>query len=353
MDEELYDLNSLIVSRIPTVRDVIDELVIYNHYAPDLKLNGANRDPFLPADTPERSPSFSLYEKNGRISFKDHSSGKHGDIYTFVELWYERFKGVKLEMRDLNRVMYYDLKLSNTGAVNNLLFFEDDESGPRQFKGHKTERFGLQVKDIGWTSWAQDYWTNKYGICPSILKAYYCGHAKEVWATPPGKKTYLWGVSTPESPIFYFYFPKTGHMKCYRPKEKGKKKWIMNCDNNTDVQGYYQMKIQLTKPKLVIFTKAMKEVMFYRSFHIDALAIHGENHHFTDDFIRHVRKYSDHQLAVYDNDYPGRKAAVRFRERHGVEQFLIQGAKNITDLWEKDPDKVRYYIDLLKITYDI
>lgn len=351
MNEDLFDASMLITNgKLPMVRDIIDEMEIYRFYAPDLRM-GTQKSPLR---LEIKSPSFGLYEKHGKINYKDHSEGDQGDIYDFVIAWYRVYKQQEISIHNINKVIYYDMHLGGNETVQSELFFNDDHVGPIQRKSAKNERWQLQVKDIGWTEWALDYWIKCYNIAPSILKSYKCGHAKEVWATPPGRKTYLWGVSTKENPIYYFYFPRTGHIKCYRPKEKSKKKkWIMNCDNETDVQGYDQMKIKLTRPKLVIFTKAMKECMFYRSYHLDAIAIHGESHNFTEDFIRHIKKYSTYQLGIYDNDYPGKRAAVRFRQRHGIEQFLIKEAKNITDLWEKDAHRAEHYIDLLKTTYGI
>lgn len=352
MDESLYDSSLLITTgRIPIVKEIIPEIEIYQHYAPLIRM-GLQKSPLRPE---VKSASFSLYEANDKISFKDHgSTGTQGDVYDFVQEWYRVHMQKEISMRDINKIIYYDMKLSDRETVNHDLFFNDDETGPRMHRREKRGLFKIQVKDIGWTSWAQGYWIDTYGICPSILSAYKTGHAKEVWVTPPGKETYLWGVSTEQNPIFYFYFPLTQHIKCYRPFEKNhKKKWIMNCDNSTDIQGYYQLKIKQTLPKLIIFTKAMKEIMFYRSFHVDAIAIHGENHYFDPDFIRHIKKYSTYQLGLYDNDKPGRHAAWELRRRSQIPLAIIQEAKNITDLWEQKPHKVLDYINRLKNHYQL
>lgn len=351
MDNNLFDESLLITNgKIPIVREIIPEILIYQHYEPRLHL-GTQHSPLR---IEKKTPSFGLYENNGKLCFKDHGHGQQGDVYDFVQQWYKVRKNVEISNKDINRTIYYDMKLSNRKTVDGSLFYNDIEVGPRQFKNTKGGKFRLQVNDVGWTDWAMAYWIERYNISPAILNAYYVGHAKEVWATPPGKKTYLWGVSTRENPIYYFYFPESGNMKCYRPMEKNKKKkWIMNCDNNTDIQGYAQIQIKQTLPKLIIFTKALKEIMFYRSFHVDAIAIHGENHHFNPDFIRHIKKYSTHQLSIYDGDWPGKRAAIDLKNRHNIPAFLIQGAKNITDLWEIDKSLVMDHIELLKEAYQL
>jgi hypothetical protein len=350
MNADLFNEDLLITNgKIPIVKEVVPELMIYQHYAPDLHL-GTQVSPFR---LEKNSPSFGLYEANGKISFKDHGHGAQGDIYDFVRQWYKQFKDRDITQQEINAVIYYDMKLSENSTVDYSMFFTN-EAGPHQFKNERKGKFKLQVNDIGWTDWALEYWIERYNIAPSILNRYYCGHAKEVWATPPGKKTYLWGVSTPQSPIFYFYFPLTGNMKCYAPMEKKKnRKWIMNCDNATDIQGYHQIQIKKTRPKLVIFTKAMKEIMFYRSFHLDGLAIHGESHYYSDDFIRHIKKYSDHQLGVLDNDRAGQHASWMLRKKNKIVVSFIEQAKNITDLWEKEPHAVEDYMLFIKDYYKL
>lgn len=351
MNENLFDESLLITNgKLPIVKEIIPELVIYQHYCPDIHM-GTQRSPFRPE---LKTPSFALYEFEGKISFKDHGHGDQGDIYDFVQQWYKLFKNKEIDMHDINRIIYYDMKLSERSTVDGTLFFNDAETGPNQFKNERKGKFKIQVNDIGWTSWAQGYWIDRYNIAPSILNAYFVGHAKEVWATPPGKKTYLWGVSTEANPIFYFFFPESNNIKCYRPFEKNKKKkWLMNCDNDTDIQGYRQMRIEKTKPKLVIITKAMKEVMFYRSFHLDAIAIHGENHYYSPEFIQNIKNNSIYQLGILDNDKPGLHASWMLRHKTGIPVSFITEAKNITDLWEKDPHAVEEYMLFIKEYYQL
>jgi hypothetical protein len=352
--DELFDLSSLVIpGKSKKVTDYVSELEIYKHYYPEAQIANHQKNPFTPSSK-TLSLSIAQYRK-GYLGWKDHSTGETGSVYEFVKLWYKRFKGVNLDnFGELNQQIWKDLKVDGKTLIEQTSLFDESEGlGPASSK-RKTARFQIAVTDRGWTKATMGYWVNRLGICPSILEAYHCGHAKEVWATPPGKATFLWGVSTDENPIFYFHFPATNHIKCYAPFSKTKRnKWIMNCDNLTDIQGYEQLHIKQNRPKVIIFTKAMKEIMFYRSFHLDAIAIHGESHRFHPDFIRHIKKYSEHQFSFYDNDFPGKRAAIKLQRDTGIEPFLIQGPKNITDLWEKDPQAVWRYIGLFKDKYQL
>lgn len=360
--ESLYDESLLVTTgKKSKVTDYIPEIDIYEFYWPEIKL-GTQKNPFK---LESKSPSFCLYYNDSKLEWKDQSgSGQitptsnkgvagQGDIFDFVGLWYKRFKDIELAgFAQQNEAIWQDMGLDQRELVERTLFSED-QMGPKGKKKKKEGSFEIAVVDNGWTKWSLGYWVRTYGICPGILEAYNCGHAQEVWVTPPGKATYLWGVSTKHNPIFYFHFPRTGHIKVYAPFAEKDKKWIMNCDNLTDIQGYDQLQLKTNRPKVIIFTKAMKEIMFYRSFHLDAIAIHGEAHRFHPDFIRHIKKYSQYQFSFYDNDWPGKKSAIRLQHDTGIEPFIIPGPKNITDLWEQNPKEIWQYMDRLKAKYSL
>lgn len=347
MNTELYD-EEMLGSAGDKRKEAIlgyDQLKIYQHYVPSIQM-GFQLSPF---DSSDRRPGFSLYNADGRIRWKDHGSARVStDIFDFVQQWYWTFKEKRLSFPETVDIIWYDMKLQPGQIVNTNIFFHSDED----YKIHKTSSLGkthLDIKDTGWTSWAYSYWTDTYGIYPAMLEEYVVGHAKEVWYTKPGKPTLLWGVSTPDYPIYYFYFPHTGNVKVYAPfgvAGNKNKKWINNATNTYDVQGYYQLHIKQRRPLVVVFTKAMKECMFLRSFGIDGIAPHGESHQFTDDFIRHIRKYSTYQFSFYDSDWPGRRSAIMLQRRHGIDPFITSEAKNITDLWEHNPQALDRYADL-------
>lgn len=342
MEQELYDDESMGYNIHGFSKEEIygyDQLKIYQHYEPTLHM-GMQKNPLYD----DIRASLSLYEREGKVLWKDHGNGYFGgDIFAFVQHWYKKNRERTLGFREIIKTIHFDMKLEAGFTVNPALFFHDDDTG--HILQRAREKSLVQVKDIGWTDWALAYWEERYNICPAILEEYNVGHAKEVWVTRPGKRTYLWGVSTRYSPIYYFYFPLSENIKCYAPMARGMKKWVGNANNITDVQGYHQLHIKQRRPEVIIFTKAMKEVMFYRSLGIDAIAGHGENHHFADDFIRHIKAYSGYQFSLYDNDWPGRKGALLLRNMHGIPIALTKEAKNITDLWEKKPKLIQKYAE--------
>jgi len=92
------------------------------------------------------------------------------------------------------------------------------------------------------------------------------------------------------NPAYYFYFPWTQHLKCYRPLELDKtKKFLGTIDNNIDIQGLYQVNVEKMKPRVMVLQKAMKEVAFLKMFGIFAIAVHGENHRYSKEFIDYLK----------------------------------------------------------------
>lgn len=341
---DLFDFDQIDRQNAERTVKYIDQMSIYRHYESSAKL-GSQRSYFRT----ERTASFGIFERNGKILWKDQGNGDHGDVYEFVRQWYLKNKGKDMSFHEVNVAIIEDMKLLQAPDKNGRII--DINGNPLySIKAERKEPTLIQVKDRGWTNWAYNYWIERYLISPNILELYYTGHAKEVFVTPPGKPVYLWGVSVKDDPIFYVHFPISGHVKCYRPFAKDKKKkWISNCDNDTDIQGYHQLDIKVRHPELVIFTKANKEIMFYRSLHVDAIAIHGENHYYTTDFIRHIKKYSDKQLFILDNDKAGIEAAEKMSTLYNIPWRTIKEAKNITDLWEKSPKLVDQYLTGLKL----
>ncbi len=197
------------------------------------------------------------------------------------------------------------------------------------------------------------FWS-RLGITENILDAYHVGFATEVWLyiSNNGSMTDMrWGRSTVEDPIFFYHFPESGHVKCYRPLTKDKKaKWISTANNDTDIQGLAQCDIEIRKPRLLVLVKSMKEVLFCRQFGIDAIAFHGENHIPTPEQIAYFRKYCGFLISLYDNDFAGIRGGIFLRNTYNIPNYFIPlcyGAKDPTDLYVKDAKRCLLLIDIL------
>jgi hypothetical protein len=306
-------------------RKVTDEEQLYKLFAKQF--------PKTPISSPfrvDKHPSFTYYKKRGRWFWYDQSTGEGGDIYDYIR-------------RDQNHLDSFQDVLS---FINEKLFLRLEQ--PVQYRHVRVlDKQSRIMKNLTRTvfmqvirkKWSQDEYTlwNRWNISPDILSYYRVYAASQLWKRNEEEQMELLWVRRDDNPIFFYHFPRTRHIKAYRPLEQDKKHKFIGNASSEDVQGYEQCRIKERRPHLLILTKAMKECMFYRSWGMDAMAKQGEGHHIDPDFIRHLRRYCGRIISFYDNDRAGIHGAWQLRNEFGIPAFFIPKqfkAKNITDLWQ-------------------
>lgn len=82
----------------------------------------------------------------------------------------------------------------------------------------------------------------------------------------------------------------------------------------------------------------MKDVMLLRELGYDSMAIHGENHKFNEDFIRHIKKYRTNIISLYDRDNAGILGAKYLWKNYKIKPYFIPkkyNTKDISDLYKE------------------
>ncbi len=87
---ELFDLKMIDRQTAKKATDYINELSIYKHYEPNIKI-GLQKSFFRE----EKTGSFSLYVRDGKLLWKDFGNGDHGNVFEFVRYWYLKHKTKK------------------------------------------------------------------------------------------------------------------------------------------------------------------------------------------------------------------------------------------------------------------
>ncbi len=332
----LIDFNNTtdIVINLENILKIVNEESVYRYYYPGKFYIGLHKSPFRN----DRKSSFSIYITRGRIKWRDHSTGERGDCVDLV------MKVTGLTQHESLERIYLDL-IKNTSVKRTRI-----ESITPEIDLSINSKPYADIKIVNRVSSYQDdlYWL-RYNITRDIRDSYYTGVADKVYLNNK-----LWATYSNHNPIYYYYFPDTDHLKIYRPFEKNSK-WLGNVDNNQDIQGYYQCDIKNREIGLLVLTKSMKDVMFLRSFGIDAMAINGENHEFNADFIRHLRKYCKNIVSLYDNDKAGVLAALKLWRTHHIPAIFIPRrweSKDTTDLWIDNKPKCILFINKLKAIRD-
>lgn len=125
----------------------------------------------------------------------------------------------------------------------------------------------LQVKVREFEPEDLDYW-GTFGISLSTLKLFNVFAVHSVYMDKRLIKR-----STKKNPIYAYFFPKTGHLKIYRPLTPiSEDKWMGNV-NDQDINGLDQL--DYFGDQLII-TKSLKDVMTLYELGISSIAPQGE-----------------------------------------------------------------------------
>lgn len=309
----------------------LTETEIYSYYFPGNFSMGLHRSPFHRDVT----PSFSVYTKNRTIRWKDYSKGIGGNVFELVMF----IKHCSYE--ESLQVIYDDLiKNKNVKYITK----QDEVQNVQEIKPKiiSVEAVEFEFQDI--------LHFQNFNISKDILDMYHTGRANKLFLNG----NLHWEYKD-HNPCYYYYYPHSAHYKGYKPLEINKRiKWISNTNNDEDIEGYYQCNIKNRNIETLILTKARKDVMFYRSFDIDAMAIQGEGHHFNPDFIRHIKKYCKRIYSQYDNDAAGLRASLNLWRNHQIPPIIIPrrwGNKDATDLWKYNKPKGYEFIKRIKNGY--
>ena len=253
----------------------------------------------------DNKPSTSFYQSqlNGRIKLKDFSTG---DIYgpvDFVKTLYN------LTYPQALRKIVADFQLINTNSIDNTIKGQIKEHNkPIEPKKDKI----IQITPRQWEFEDMAYW-NSYGIMRiDTLKKFNVYPVEKLWIN---KKS----ISIHKQELCYaYYFPHTNHIKIYYPNRVDNK-WLGNCSNETDTQGYYPLEIKKNKPELIIISKAMKDCLFFYERGIAAVAPHSEGAKINPDFIRHLNKYCGSVRSLFDKDESGKKGSEYLLKEFGIQ----------------------------------
>ena len=87
--------------------------------------------------------------------------------------------------------------------------------------------------------------------------------------------------------------------------------------------------------------------MLLREFGIDAMAIHGENSTYDQDFIRHIKKYCKNIMSLYDWDEAGYKASDKLLEKYQIipipkPNYL--NCKDLSDCYRENSELTKQFI---------
>lgn len=310
-----------------------DSLLWRFYLGQDYELGRSIRAPYRDDHDPSFCLTYNL--KSGKILGKDHGKGKfHGDVFDYIMMVYrlDYYSSMVKVNLDFDLGLNYSAQKCSMGTTRVERY---DPSLDTFVIKHQSERL-LQYlrRDADQTD--LDYWAT-YGISRQTLQRYRVCAVQKVFLEHS-----QYYAHKEEDRCYAYWFPRTEYrskesLKCYWPW-RTKHRFLGNASNDMGVQGYDQCSIaRHEKGHLLVITKSLKDCMVLHEFGIDAIAAHGESHKFSVDFMRHLYKYYDRIVSIYDRDATGVKGARYLWKEYKVCPYLINKkykCKDISDLYK-------------------
>lgn len=268
----------------------------------------------------DHRPTCSFF-RSKELMFKDFATGQCLNVFGVVQEMFhcDYWKSLRIIANDFNIVKDNSLH-KNSGKINS-----------HPIKLTEKEPSNIQVEIQPFTKLELKWW-NKYGITPEILKLYNVYSCKNIFLNGS-----VCATSQQHCPIFGYYGKKYQGRelwRCYFPKRKSYK-WITNWPSKK-IQGYEQLP---KKGKLLIVTKAMKDVMCLYSMNLSACAPNSENQFLSEVMLTELKSRFERIVVFFDNDRAGIYNMAKLRRQHPelIYTFIPKeyGAKDISDFYKK------------------
>ncbi len=269
---------------------------------------------------------FFIHKNSGSVWMKDFAGYFTGDCFSLVMHihsipFYTSLKRIDQDFR---------LSLFYTGEVNN----REEVSSQKEVYEKKRKEFksttGLAIKRQSFTETDLKYWS-AFNVGFDILKLYNVYSTKIVWKIVEGQHKRILDYSKTK-PMYTYVI--NDRMKIYRPLADTEDdiKWISNTKAE-DYQGLNQLH-ELDRTDVCFITKSMKDVMVMHSLGYPAVAPQSEQANLHDWLIDSLQDRYEDIFIFYDNDPPGKAAALKEAEVKGLVYMYIpeeEGAKDISD----------------------
>lgn len=250
----------------------------------------------------DKSPSFRISSKNGRIYWTDYSNGDRGNLISFL------LKYFNCSYHELYGKVDYSKPVkavhSNTAPI-------------KYYYEHKS----LTTKDY-------DHW-GQYRIDYKLLEKYNVKACSYIYMIK-GESNFTFHNELYDKGLCYHYQVEDKH-RFYRPLDKGHRKWLGNIYPN-----YFG-----SMSNNLIITSSLKDVMVLDYFGYNAIALASESSPLTSNVLQAIRHCNEISL-FYDYD----KAGIHYSSMlsHSIESLTGKSVKRLfTNNELKDPsDYVKY-----------
>lgn len=292
-------------------RNNIDDLNLLNKYFGIEKVPNLINSPFRE----DRNPSFALfYDNEGKIRFKDFSTGESGNIFNLLE------KAWNMSYIDVMRTLIRDDEVS-------AMISQQQTRKPR-----KNTDTVIEVKVRRWLKHDVEYWKS-YGISREFLnfaEVYPISHIFFI----KNEKT---DIINAEKYAYVYVERRDGvvYKKIYQPLCKNKRyKWFSKM--NGGIISLWD-KIPESGDTLIICSSLKDALCLWENTGYPCIALQGEGYSMNQDVVDTLKQRFDKVVISFDGDDPGIENAKKLSIETGLKYYntpKIGKSKDWSDLYK-------------------
>jgi len=299
-------------SLIVDLKEVPREWVFEHYLNLPMKLSGQDeviKSAFNPVD---KNPSMSIYfdRKVNFYRYKDFSTDKGGDGIQLVQDLFTLSRG------DASRKIIED--------YGQWLLVSDPEANIREYKVRAKYKLKIFTKR-SWTTKDRYYWT-KFKIGSKLLEKYHVVPLSNY--TLIREDEYGTDELSIDGLMIYGFFRADGRLyKIYQPMLK-ENKFIK-------IESFIQGSEQLTYEKdYLVISSALKDLMALEVLNfsnVESVAPDSENSFLPDSIVAAYKHKYKAIVVLFDNDDPGKKAMIKWKERFNIPGVMLPLSKDLSD----------------------
>lgn len=297
-------------------RNSIDDLNLLNKYFGIEKVPVCISSPLRE----DRNPSFALfYDSNGRIHYKDFSTGESGNMFDLLgKVW-------NMSYMDVMRTLIKDDGI--TAMIS-------------QGQGRKPRRNSdtiIEVKVRRWLKHDLEYWSS-YGISKNFLKFAEVYPISHIFFIKENKTD----VIDADKYAYVYVERRDGvvYKKIYQPLCKNKRyKWFSKM--NGGIISLWD-KIPENGDLLVICSSLKDALCLWENTGIPCIALQGEGYSMNADVVGELKQRFDDIAILFDNDKSGISDGVKLSESTGFHNVVLpkfDWGKDVSDYYKGLEDK--------------
>lgn len=281
-------IDDLILSE-QSILERVDEYALYCFYLKYPPEIGATLiSPIRTPDNPDTTGSFRIFvptriKTNVEYLWIDNGTGQKGNIFRMISLMYGGISPLSV-LRLIDR----DFSLGFSDGSSEIIHHRIISSVAPKIM----EACDIKVRSRPLSETDMAYW-GKYGIGRRTLDIYNVTSVDMYWLNKHQKHPRVVGKNT----LCYAYRIWSKY-KIYQPYAERSKKF-RNDFTSIHIEGYCQLRYD--QPTLII-TKALKDVMMFREFGLEAVAGRSENTPIPDIALAHFERKYKRIIVWLDND---------------------------------------------------